>query len=222
MTPPLFSLVLLRFASQIVYPQDRADWVAEWKGELWAVSAARRTAVLSFVLGSFHDAWHLRCRSVRVQSTRMQSPEACLVLLACFIGLAAVIFPRVFNNAPRANPHPNLVFAATVALSVVILNCVWSWELAVPEGASSVGPLCTRWYLFLLAKFGAVPRYGLSSNSSSRHARTSSPGCYCRLHGRVPLDSTRTTAAVPGMSPSLGSACPHWNVRPDFPWMERH
>lgn len=157
MKPSLYSRVLLVLASRLVPAQRRPDWLAEWRGELWAVSAACRPAVLGFLLGSFPDAWHLRYNNTPNHRTMMQSPEACLALLAFGAVLTKILFPHMVSGLSRAtHASPNLTFASTIALSVGLLNGVWSWELTFPAGVRSGRHLCVRWYLFLAAKFGAV------------------------------------------------------------------
>ncbi len=157
MKPPIHSCVLLYVASRLVPAQRRPDWLAEWRGELWAVSATRRPAVLHFVVGSFSDAWYLHCHRTPNHRTIMQSPEACLAFLASAAVLSAIIFPYLVSGSSRATyANPNLVFANTIALSIGLLNSVWSWEMAFPAGVRSTRHLCIRWYLFLAAKFGAV------------------------------------------------------------------
>jgi MacB-like periplasmic core domain len=97
--------LLLRSASVLVPGRGRAEWLAEWKAELWQVlrskgerrdqgahEAAGHSSPIVFCLGAFQDAWWLRQNNLQPPSPahiRHGSPSMCLLSLA---GCAAAAF----------------------------------------------------------------------------------------------------------------------------------
>ncbi len=54
-------LAILRTAALLVPEQQRAEWFAEWRSELWhAWQNPQETNLIAFCLGGFKDAWWLR------------------------------------------------------------------------------------------------------------------------------------------------------------------
>jgi hypothetical protein len=92
----------LRVASLLAPSDQRAEWIEEWRSELWYVP--RRGATL-FCMGAFRDAfWLRRNHGARVKRTRihLESPLSCLALLGALSALS--IFIVLHLLAPRLEP----------------------------------------------------------------------------------------------------------------------
>ncbi len=90
---------LLRIASWVVPGADRADWLAEWSGELWHVTRAGGPAV-AFCLGAFLDALWLRRHNQNPRAAVLATPARCLGALAgmaCAAGLWIPAFRPPWN-----------------------------------------------------------------------------------------------------------------------------
>lgn len=132
MTPPVESacrrsqLALLLVASLVVPAIRRADWLEEWRAELWHVRhvcAPMRAAswhaereVTSFCLGAFQDALCLRRHALRNESsaTLRGSAGHCIFWLAAALALSctvALLLPRVRTEvqASRYQVKPGLI-----------------------------------------------------------------------------------------------------------------
>jgi hypothetical protein len=108
---------ILRTAGLIVPRCRRAEWLADWRSELWYVMRARRPReVLVFSLGAFQDAIWLR-RSHPRAAGRLQSPLACLALLTLFAALSALFF----FHGPQAGRGPVLAHVLIFFIAIVIL-----------------------------------------------------------------------------------------------------
>lgn len=83
MTADWLPWVVLRAASLLAPGDRRAQWIEEWRSELWYIP--RRGATL-FCLGAFPDAFWLR-RNDPSPVNHLESPLSCLAVLT---GLAAV------------------------------------------------------------------------------------------------------------------------------------
>jgi hypothetical protein len=84
----------LHVASLLVPGDRRAEWLEEWRSELWYIPHCRATI---FCMGAFPDAfWLLRNHCIPVTRTRirLESPLSCLALLAT---LAALSFFFAFH-----------------------------------------------------------------------------------------------------------------------------
>jgi hypothetical protein len=69
---------ILRSAALLVPGEDRAEWLAEWNGELWHVTSRP----IRFCLGAYLDAfWLMRNRpdSISTRSFALESPVHCLL-----------------------------------------------------------------------------------------------------------------------------------------------
>ena len=89
------SLAIVRAAAFFVPGQQRAEWLAEWKSELWHVWQAcndqspdclhDKEEVTAFCLGAFKDALWLRhsgLNAIRRRIFRLGSPSRCGFFLA--------------------------------------------------------------------------------------------------------------------------------------------
>lgn len=112
---PRRHLALLRAASWLAPAAGRAEWIAEWRAELWYVGLRRRTA---FCMGAFRDAFWLRRHAP--PAVRLQSPWQCLAVLALLAALsvffaAKLPLPReMFFSRPLP---PGLVTVSGITLS---------------------------------------------------------------------------------------------------------
>ena len=78
-------IAILRNAALLVPAPERAEWLAEWKAELWYVKRGATT----FCLGSFRDALWLRSNSLSARRTfSLESPLCCVLLLATLVLLS--------------------------------------------------------------------------------------------------------------------------------------
>ena len=112
----MLQFAILRAAAFLVPRQERTEWVAEWKSELWYVLAACPGEATAFCLGAFRDAFWLRCTRAAVNSPRT-SPLRCLMLLAVLAG-AGVLLAMHMSGEIRIFPHALIVFVALVVLPV--------------------------------------------------------------------------------------------------------
>lgn len=124
----------LRVASLLVPSDQRAEWIEEWKSELWYIPQCRATI---FCMGAFRDAfWLRRNHSVPVKRTRirLESPLSCLALLATLAALS--IFFAFHTLAPRLEPASPLKAPdlAGICIGVLTLSCLllsaalWVWR----------------------------------------------------------------------------------------------
>ena len=90
---------ILRTASLLAPGDQRAEWLAGWRSELWYIP--RRGATL-FCLGGFRDALWLR-RNSPSPAKHLESPFSCLAFLA--ILAAASLFIAVWLPAPDTMAH---------------------------------------------------------------------------------------------------------------------
>jgi hypothetical protein len=113
------SLFVLRCAAWMVPGRERAEWLAEWQGELWHVwhsysckSRAPfrgRQEVTDFCLGAFHDAFWLRWsnpRSIPRRVFRIGSPSRCSLSLAMWATISLVICLSLPSARKAIQPLP--------------------------------------------------------------------------------------------------------------------
>src|SRR4051812_26201750 len=84
-------LAMLRAASLLVWSEERAEWLDEWRSELWYVP---RQGSARFCLGAFRDALWLRrnCQaSRRLSRISVESPLQCLAFLAITAAVALAV-----------------------------------------------------------------------------------------------------------------------------------
>jgi hypothetical protein len=82
---------ILRVASFLAPAGLRAEWLEEWRSELWYVPPREATR---FCLGAFHDAWWLWRNSgpaAQREERHLESPWACLAFLAALGALGVLI-----------------------------------------------------------------------------------------------------------------------------------
>jgi hypothetical protein len=94
-------LAIIQTAALLVPAPERAEWLAEWRAELWYVNR-RATA---FSLGSFSDAlWMNRNISAPIERRwfRLESPLKCVMFLAGLAGFSLLLA----LSLPVDNPAP--------------------------------------------------------------------------------------------------------------------
>ena len=101
---------MLRTAAVVVPRSERDEWLTEWTSECWYFSRDRASAMKSpprlsmarFCLGSFRDAFWLRCNHSgrsRADRFRFRSPTTCAAILTALgaLALAAARFESVLQ-----------------------------------------------------------------------------------------------------------------------------
>src|SRR5205809_5813463 len=89
--------ILLKCASILTPSESRSEWLAEWTGELRFVFDERgRGKAFAFAMGGLRDAlWMRRNRPNRNCALLVESPVACVLLLAAVAIAAALLAPLV-------------------------------------------------------------------------------------------------------------------------------
>lgn len=107
-------LAILRTAAFLVPRRKRAEWLTEWRSELWYV----RGPQVSFCLGAFRDALWLR----RNTAPRPLSPLRCCLILAMLAAASiSVALPL------REQPIPAHLLMASIALLVLSGTTAVNW-----------------------------------------------------------------------------------------------
>ncbi len=76
MSPATFHFAILRCAAALVPAEQRTDWLAEWRSELWHIRRdSHGTNVGAFCMGAFRDAYWLR-RNVPIGSGSLLQLDA--------------------------------------------------------------------------------------------------------------------------------------------------
>jgi hypothetical protein len=100
-------LAILRGAALLVPFQQRAEWLSEWRSELWYVRQSRGTrGVTAFCLGAFKDALWLRRNAPRPEARklfRLDSPVKCVLFLALLAAVSLFLAIRVPYTRVRAS-----------------------------------------------------------------------------------------------------------------------
>jgi hypothetical protein len=101
-------IALLRGAALLVPGDHRAEWLAEWRSELWYV---KQNASV-FCIGAFRDAWWVRRNGAKPRARhpfRLESPGQCILFLAALAALSIFLAFRL--PLPRAvllpSPYPD-------------------------------------------------------------------------------------------------------------------
>ncbi len=151
-------IAILRNAALLVPAQERAEWLAEWKAELWYVERGATT----FCLGSLRDALWLRSNSLSARRTfSMESPLRCVIFLATLALLSSLFafgLPSrrlfIFLCSPSAIEHFALggfwLYVESL-LVLLTLNPLTLGEYAENRSAPSFAIRMRRW-LFLAFK----------------------------------------------------------------------
>jgi len=94
-------LAILRAAALLCPNERRAEWLAEWRSELWYASKSElaprvggRWYITAFCLGSFQDALWLQRNTLRSEeqnTLHLESPMQCMAFLAALAAFSMVI-----------------------------------------------------------------------------------------------------------------------------------
>jgi hypothetical protein len=142
---------ILRCASFLTPGQDRADWLREWRSELWHARATMRLsdgdtwkteeAMLQFCAGAIQDAVALRrieWEKTGARGSLRGSATGCLLFLCALLGasyLVSLLLPGV-----RAQNHPSLykvnsdliliqnAFASNDSLATIPIEQYRAWK----------------------------------------------------------------------------------------------
>jgi hypothetical protein len=142
--------VLLRAASLLVPASFRAEWLAEWRAELWYVP---RPDALRFCLGAFRDALWLRRNS---PSSHLESPLACLAFLALLAVVSLAIALRL--PFPPHGPWPahlRLRDLPEGCLAMLLLSALMLPAMRLAMG-TTLWPRRLRGWLFLALKLALL------------------------------------------------------------------
>lgn len=158
--PRALHVAILRNAALLVPASARAEWLAEWRAELWYVEHD----ATAFCLGSFRDALFLRIKSFDARrALSLDSPSRCVLLLA---GVAALTVWLAISSGSLSFPPWSLAGAedftkgllAMYALSLpflLILNPLTLGSYPTNEYAPSLSFRLRRW-LFVVVKFSLL------------------------------------------------------------------
>jgi len=170
-------LAILRAASWLAPRAQRAEWVAEWRSELWYVAQAGGGR-LAFCLGAFRDACWLRRNSPSPPGTmlRFESPWRCALFLAALAALSVLGAPSGAGRAPLA-AHLGVLL---IALSILPATTSLSLGECAPRDA------CLRRWLFLGIKLALlVPIVFFGSFAAGRFLSTTGLQAQALLVGYV-------------------------------------
>ena len=154
---------ILRAASLLAPSGRRAEWLKEWRSELWYIpseDAAR------FCLGAFRDAVWVRRHQARAHRQLLESPWTCIAVLVgagCAALLAAICLPAPELPVPGARLHPRDLpggCLAMLAMSMVFLPGI---RLAMGPVRRSPHHARARTALFFALKFLLVQPVLLAS-----------------------------------------------------------
>jgi hypothetical protein len=163
--------VIIRVAGSLVPAAHRAEWLAEWRSELWYVARGGHRATV-FCLGAFRDALWLRRNAplprvygsllIDVQqsfpgpppagdSRLLESPVRCLA----FLGLLAALSLAVFFLLPGARHSDRRVFLSLLTMFAV------AWLIVPATTTLSLGdyPANRHWLrrrVFFAAKIALI------------------------------------------------------------------
>ena len=158
MIPRALHIAILHNAALLVPAADRAEWIAEWKAELWYIERGATT----FCIGSFRDALWLRCSSLSTRHTfSVESPLRCVLLLAT-LALVSSLFAfglpsrklLIFLSSPPVIEHfaSGCLWLYLESLLVLLaLNPLTLGEYPANRSVSSLLTRLRRW-LFLAVK----------------------------------------------------------------------
>jgi hypothetical protein len=150
----IWHIGMVKTASWLVPEEQRTEWLAEWKGELWQLQDNRTQAAI-FCLGSFRDAvWLWRNKPLKPGTRLLKSPAHCLLFLLTVAALSLFFALRLpdIPIAPamaKSLPRPPLDdFWMITGMACLILPAVTSLSL----GEYPTKRYLLRRWMFLAAK----------------------------------------------------------------------
>jgi hypothetical protein len=223
-------LFILRSAACLVPGQERAEWLAEWQGELWHVWHACDSksldrfrgspVVTDFCLGAFRDAFWLgwnNPRSTRRRVFRSGSASRCSVTLALWTALSLLICFSLPSVRSTISPSPYSNAEGLVMISSGGYAGSQSPSIQLQDYQSRVHGTCSR---HLLSMNHCADEYTLPGTAAQNFRlggqATTFSNCSTRRYLRLfrtgqTVTSLRgsTLAREPGASPS--AAIPTWS-----------
>ncbi|MES1257868.1 MAG: hypothetical protein ABUS51_05545 [Acidobacteriota bacterium] len=178
-----FHLAILRSAAVLVPATQRADWLAEWRSELWHVRREPHGLnVTAFCMGAFRDAfWLWRDDPCPDRPSLFgESPGRCLWLLAA-LGAICVVAAFLLPAA-RA-----VLLCSLSPRNLVMLTAVQRGDAHTPNGFIEPYPSVSRLQFEVLKATAAGQFAGLAFYVPAR-LRVETP------HGKRTLSVVRTTA----------------------------
>jgi hypothetical protein len=146
---------ILKTAAWLVPKEQRAEWLAEWLGELWQLRD-RPTGAALFCLGSFRDAGWLRRNHSgppRRGLFRLESPARCLLLLA-IVAAASLFFalrlPVITASVRDGTRSTRDIFLMLTSIACILLPA--TTKLALGEYPR----YALRRWIFLTCKVGLI------------------------------------------------------------------
>jgi hypothetical protein len=147
-------LAMLRSAAWLVPGEQRAEWLAEWRGELWHVRRICRGQATGFCLGAFRDAFWLRRNGpAEGQPARwLESPARCLGFLGLVAsGCVLVALGRHLLDLGQPVGGPILAMVSMALMALPMLPAITSLSLGeYPANGNG-----WRW-VFLVCKIALV------------------------------------------------------------------
>lgn len=144
----VYHRLVLRLAAIIVPGALRADWLAEWQGELFHSSAEPdidRARLTAFCWGAFRDAfWLWRHHPARLRI--LGSPVGCISLLLVVAGVARA----AWAVSDQVRGYPSMSLFLVVASAVLLTSVNTRLLLVLHPRASRIDT--TRRRLFFLLK----------------------------------------------------------------------
>ena len=136
---------VLRAASLLAPGDQRAEWVKEWRSELWYIP---RRQAMQFSLGAFRDALWLR-RNNLSPATRprihLESPLHCLALLSTLAVVSIFIAIRLLALAPEPSWHLRARNLPGAYIAMLLRSCLFlTGTLAVWRPPASGHPMPWR------------------------------------------------------------------------------
>ena len=133
--------VVLRAASLLAPGDQRDEWLAGWRSELWYIP---RRGATRFCLGAFPDALWLRRNNlshVMQAGSHLESPLACLAFLAILAGVSLSIAARL--PGPQWGPGPAHVLARNLLEGCIAMLMISG--LALPPILLAMGTGANRY-----------------------------------------------------------------------------
>lgn len=152
MTGAWLQHAILRAASLLAPANQRAEWLGEWRTELWYIPQRHATA---FCLGSFRDAlWVRRNQPI---ATDLTSP------LRCILFLAVVSAAGMFVAACLLNPLQSKAVYWRLSVADLPVACLLTSAIScllLPPTLAIFGagpwPARLRWWAFLAVKLALL------------------------------------------------------------------
>lgn len=154
-------LTILRAAALLTPSGQRAEWLSEWRSELWYFRQSRgTTGVTAFCLGAFKDALWLRQNAPRPAGNRtspVESPAKCVSVLA-LLGAASLLFAirapyAHIEGEPPLGELLMLLNLHALLISFLVLPAITSLRLGEYPVSGHSPPLATtlrRWFFFAI------------------------------------------------------------------------